>query len=43
MCPELEEHSQFEEYLSRLCQTSEDAAEGIRSFLEKREPRFQGR
>ena len=43
MYPDLADHIQFEEYLSRLCQTSEDAAEGVRSFLEKREPRFRGR
>jgi enoyl-CoA hydratase/carnithine racemase len=43
MCPDLEEHTQFEEYLSRICQTSEDVIEGMRSFLEKRQPQFKGR
>ena len=40
---DLEDQIQMEEYLSRLCQTSEDAQEGVRSFLEKREPQFRGR
>jgi len=43
LLPELEEHLRMEEYWSRVCQTSEDAQEGIRSFLEKREPQFRGR
>jgi 2-(1,2-epoxy-1,2-dihydrophenyl)acetyl-CoA isomerase len=41
--PELEDHLRMEEYWSRVCQTSEDAQEGVRSFLEKREPQFRGR
>jgi len=40
---ELEDQVRLEEYWSRLCQASEDAVEGVRSFLEKREPRFRGR
>jgi 2-(1,2-epoxy-1,2-dihydrophenyl)acetyl-CoA isomerase len=40
---DLEDQVHMEEYWSRLCQTSEDAQEGIRSFLEKREPQFRGR
>lgn len=40
---ELEDHLRMEEYWSRVCQTSEDAQEGVRSFLEKREPQFRGR
>ena len=31
------------EALRRLAQQSEDAAEGVRAYLEKREPRFSGR
>ena len=41
---EMEDHLRQEEYWSRLfAQTSQDAVEGVRSFLEKREPHFQGR
>lgn len=41
---EMEDHLRLEEYWSRLlCQPSQDAVEGVRSFLEKREARFQGR
>jgi 2-(1,2-epoxy-1,2-dihydrophenyl)acetyl-CoA isomerase len=40
---ELEDHLRLEEYWSRLCQASEDAREGVMSFLEKREPHFRGR
>ena len=39
----LEDHLRLEEYWSRLCQASEDAREGVLSFLEKREPHFRGR
>jgi len=41
--PEMEDHLRLEEHWSRLSQTTEDAREGVRSFLEKREPKFQGR
>jgi 2-(1,2-epoxy-1,2-dihydrophenyl)acetyl-CoA isomerase len=42
--PEMEDHLRLEEYWSRLlCQPSQDAVEGVRSFLEKRDARFQGR
>jgi 2-(1,2-epoxy-1,2-dihydrophenyl)acetyl-CoA isomerase len=40
---ELEAQAEYEEYLQRLCIESEDAQEGVRSFLEKREPDFKGR
>jgi 2-(1,2-epoxy-1,2-dihydrophenyl)acetyl-CoA isomerase len=40
---ELEDHLRLEEYWSRLCQASDDAREGVLSFLEKREPHFRGR
>jgi 2-(1,2-epoxy-1,2-dihydrophenyl)acetyl-CoA isomerase len=41
---EMEDHLRLEEYWSRLlCQPSQDTVEGVRSFLEKREPHFQGR
>ncbi len=40
---EIESQSEYEEYLQRLCIESEDAQEGVRSFLEKREPVFRGR
>ncbi len=40
---ELEAQAEYEEYLQRLCIESEDAQEGVRSFLEKREPVFKGR
>jgi 2-(1,2-epoxy-1,2-dihydrophenyl)acetyl-CoA isomerase len=40
---ELECQTEYEEYLQRLCIESEDVQEGIRSFLEKREPIFKGR
>jgi len=40
---ELEARSEYEEYLQRLCIESEDAQEGVRSFLEKREADFKGR
>jgi enoyl-CoA hydratase len=41
---EMEDHLRLEEYWSRLlCQPSQDVVEGVRSFLEKREPNFQGR
>jgi 2-(1,2-epoxy-1,2-dihydrophenyl)acetyl-CoA isomerase len=40
---DLEDHMRLEEHWSRLCQASEDAREGVMSFLEKREPHFRGR
>jgi 2-(1,2-epoxy-1,2-dihydrophenyl)acetyl-CoA isomerase len=40
---EVEAQSEYEEYLQRLCIESEDAREGVLSFLEKREPMFKGR
>jgi len=40
---EVEAQAEYEEYLQRLCIESEDAQEGVRSFLEKREPDFKGR
>ena len=33
----------YEAYVLELCRSSEDMAEGFRSFLEKREPVFKGR
>ena len=39
---ELEAQVEYEEYLQRLCIESEDAQEGVRSFLEKRDPVFKG-
>jgi 2-(1,2-epoxy-1,2-dihydrophenyl)acetyl-CoA isomerase len=40
---ELEAQTEYEEYLQRVCIDSEDAQEGVRSFLEKRDPDFKGR
>ncbi|KPK21611.1 MAG: hypothetical protein AMJ76_02230 [Dehalococcoidia bacterium SM23_28_1] len=40
---ELEAQAEYEEYLQRLCIESEDAQEGVLSFLEKRKPVFKGR
>ena len=40
---EIDQHVQYEEYLQRLTRDTEDAAEGRRSFAERREPQFKGR
>jgi enoyl-CoA hydratase/carnithine racemase len=40
---EMESQTEYEEYLQRLCIESEDVQEGVRSFLEKRDPVFKGR
>ena len=40
---EMELRSEYEGHLQQLCAASEDAQEGVRSFLEKREPVFKGR
>jgi 2-(1,2-epoxy-1,2-dihydrophenyl)acetyl-CoA isomerase len=34
---------EFETYAQNLCYDTEDAQEGIKAFVEKRQPRFQGR
>jgi len=39
----LEQALRFETDLTIILQTTEDRAEGVRAFLEKREPKFQGR
>ena len=39
----LEQALRFETDLTIILQTTEDRAEGVRAFLEKREPKFKGR
>ena len=34
---------EFETYAQNICRETEDAKEGIRAFVEKREPQFRGR
>lgn len=39
----LEDAIAFESWAQRVAQSTDDVKEGVRAFLEKREPRFQGR
>ena len=39
----LREALEFETYAQNICRETEDAREGIRAFVEKREPQFAGR
>ena len=39
----LDQALQFETDLTIILQSTEDRAEGVRAFLEKREPKFKGR
>ena len=39
----IDDHIQAESYAFNLCSQTEDATEGIKSFMEKREPRWLGR
>jgi enoyl-CoA hydratase/carnithine racemase len=40
---DLREALEFETFAQNLAQGTEDAKEGIRAFVEKREPEFNGR
>ena len=39
----LEQALRYETDLTIILQTTEDRAEGVRAFLEKRKPKFKGR
>ncbi len=39
----LEQALRYETDLTVILQTTEDRAEGVRAFLEKRKPKFEGR
>lgn len=43
LCRDIESHYQEESYYFDLCSQTEDAKEGIKSFFEKREPRWLGK
>ena len=39
----LDQALRYETDLTVILQTTEDRAEGVRAFIEKRKPRFEGR